>query len=59
MRADVAGWGRFVEPGGIMALHDSLDPALGPHRVIPELLASREWRPERAVGTITVLRRVP
>jgi predicted O-methyltransferase YrrM len=57
VRADLAAWGPFVAPGGVVALHDSLDPGLGPRRVVEEMVGGGRWQKVREAGTITVLRK--
>jgi MMP 1-O-methyltransferase len=57
VRADLAAWTPYVAAGGLVALHDSLDPKLGPRAAIDELLASKAWERVREAGTITILRR--
>ncbi len=58
VKRDVDAWAPFVPPGGIVALHDSLDDSLGPRRLIEEMLAGGGWERVRVVDTMTVLRRV-
>src|SRR5438876_12126224 len=59
VKRDVASWGRFVACGGTVAFHDSLDPQLGPARVVDELLAAGDFERVRVVGSISVLRKSP
>lgn len=55
---DVECWEPFVEPGGLVVFDDSRDTAIGPARVIDELLASRRFEVIDHVGKITVLRKL-
>jgi MMP 1-O-methyltransferase len=57
VRADIAAWAPFVVRGGRLALHDSLRPAMGPTRVLSELLLSGKWVTTERVADTTVLRR--
>ncbi|HJQ84974.1 MAG TPA: class I SAM-dependent methyltransferase [Candidatus Binatia bacterium] len=57
VRSDLDAWAPFVVAGGTVAFHDSLDPALGPRRLIEELLARGGWERVRVVDTLTVLRK--
>jgi len=54
---DLGCWGRFVVPGGLVALDDSLDERFGVVRLIRELLTSAEYERVRTAGKITVLRK--
>ena len=54
---DLGCWGRFVVPGGLVALDDSLDERFGVARLIRELLAAAEYERVRTAGKITVLRK--
>src|SRR5206468_12729001 len=54
---DLRCWGRFVVPGGLAALDDSLDERFGVARLIRELLAAAEYERVRTAGKITVLRK--
>jgi predicted O-methyltransferase YrrM len=57
VKADVTAWLPHVTPGGTIALHDSRDPALGPFRMVDELLAGGRFERTGGVTSITVLRR--
>jgi hypothetical protein len=59
VRTDLASWGRFLVPGGLVAFHDSVDERLGPYRVIDEALRAGDYERVCTVGTVTVLRRRP
>jgi len=58
VRSDVDLWARHVVRGGILALHDSTDPALGASRVVAEMLASEQFERGDRVDTLTVLRKL-
>lgn len=57
VRADVDAWMPFVRPGGLIAFHDARNPALGPYRVVEQLLADGTFERDGGVGSISVLRR--
>jgi predicted O-methyltransferase YrrM len=57
VRADLAAWDPFVVPGGRIAFHDSVDPTIGPSRIIAEILAAGTHTRVQVAGTITVLRK--
>jgi MMP 1-O-methyltransferase len=51
-------WTTHLVEGGLMVLHDSIDPSLGPFRVIELALASGEYDRVRASSRATILRRI-
>jgi hypothetical protein len=57
VREDVDSWARYVVRGGVLAFHDSTDPALGASRVVGELLAQGRFERCDRVDTLTVLRK--
>ncbi len=56
VRADLECWSRFVMPEGLIAFDDSLDPEIGPARVVRELLESGRFERHSIRGKITILR---
>jgi len=58
VKVDFWGWEPFIVPGGLIALHDSLEPDLGPSRVIQEALASGRFRKVNQVKLTTVLEKL-
>jgi predicted O-methyltransferase YrrM len=60
--ADYAGWARWVQPGGLLAIHDVFpDPADGgrpPYEIYLRALASGAFEDHEAVGSLRVLRRI-
>lgn len=57
VRADIDAWGAHVVPGGVVAFDDSVDPQIGPYRVIRELVTARTYEPLERVGKVTFLRK--
>ncbi|MGI5352163.1 class I SAM-dependent methyltransferase [Streptomyces sp. CA-250714] len=59
--ADYEGWTPHLAPGGLLVIHDVFpDPADGgqaPHRIHERALASGDYTPEAAAGSLRVLRR--
>jgi predicted O-methyltransferase YrrM len=59
---DYEGWGRWVDPGATMVVHDVFpDPADGgqaPYRIYRRALDSGDFEEERALGSMRVLTRV-
>jgi predicted O-methyltransferase YrrM len=59
---DYEGWARFVVPGGLLVFHDVFeDPADGgqaPFEVWKQAVASGDFAPASATGSLRVLRRV-
>lgn len=49
-------WTKHVVVGGLMVLHDSTDPSLGPRRVVELALASGEYEMIGIVSRATILR---
>jgi hypothetical protein len=56
VRRDFEAWAPFLEPGGVVAFHDALDPAGGPARVIEALLAD-SFEHVATAGRLIALRR--
>jgi predicted O-methyltransferase YrrM len=56
VRRDFRCWEPFLMPGSLVAFHDSIDPALGPIKVIQAALATGRYKVERVVERTTVLR---
>lgn len=54
---DVNSWGKFVEPGGFMALHDVRDTFLGLEPIIDEL-KENGWEEVDCVDTLIVLKKM-
>ena len=58
---DYAGWAPWVQPGGLLAIHDVFpDPADGgrpPYDLFLRALASGGFEEREAVGSLRVLRR--
>jgi predicted O-methyltransferase YrrM len=48
-------WKPFLAPGARVAFHDSLDPGLGPSRVISEAIRSGDLHTLTVIGLTTVL----
>jgi predicted O-methyltransferase YrrM len=57
VKRDFQCWLPFLTPEAIVAFHDSLDPELGPSRVISEAAASGSLRPVGRRGLTSILRR--
>lgn len=57
VKQDLACWEPHLEPGGLVALHDSTDPNLGPQQAIREALVADRFEQVELVRSITVLRR--
>jgi Methyltransferase domain len=55
---DVEGWAAHLVEGGRMVLHDSIDPSLGPSRVIELALTSGEYDTPGVMSRVTILRRI-
>ena len=58
VRQDAEAWESHVLPGGYVVFDDSTDPAIGPCRVVEELLATRRFELTERIGKITVLRKL-
>jgi FkbM family methyltransferase len=56
VRRDFREWEPHVVPGGLVALHDSTSPELGPARIVEEAIGLG-WERVREVGITTVLRK--
>lgn len=54
---DVRAWLPHLLPYARIAFHDSVNPDLGPHRVIKELLAAGEFGHVKTIDTITLIER--
>jgi hypothetical protein len=57
VKADFDSWSPFVIPGGLVAFHDSLDPRLGVHRLIGEILETSGYKHIGGVEKITLLKK--
>jgi hypothetical protein len=57
VRRDFDCWEPFVIEEGVIALHDSIDPCLGPRRVVDEVLASGKFTLIQQADSTTVLRK--
>jgi hypothetical protein len=57
VRRDLACWLPKLHPDATIAFHDAVNPALGPARAIPRLLADPAWRAGPAVDLIRTLAR--
>jgi predicted O-methyltransferase YrrM len=57
VKRDFECWEQFLLPGSIAAFHDSLDPDLGPARVIAEALSSGRFDQILQLELTSVLRR--
>lgn len=57
VKADFALWSPFVIPGGVVAFHDSLDPRLGVHQLIGEILETGNYKDIGVVEKITLLKK--
>jgi len=57
VKRDFDCWCPHLLPDGIVAFHDSIDPALGPCRLIKEILAGGPWEILARVGAMTVIGR--
>lgn len=55
---DVECWEPHLLEGGLLVFDDSTDPAIGPARVISELLASQRFERVNITGKITCLRKL-
>lgn len=51
-------WTAHLVEGGLMVLHDSIDPSLGPSRVIELALTSGEYDTLGVISRATILRRI-
>jgi len=60
-QGDYEGWGRFVCPGGLLAIHDVFDSRAqggqAPYHVFRRALASGRFHEVEAVGSLRVLER--
>jgi hypothetical protein len=52
---DFKSWSQWVLPGGYVALHDSIDPAAGPFRVVREALAGGQFDLVKQAEKISVM----
>ncbi|MEO8502454.1 MAG: class I SAM-dependent methyltransferase [Acidobacteriota bacterium] len=55
VRRDFDSWRPHLAPGATIVFDDAADPAIGPHKLVSELLATREYRRVNEVGKIVVL----
>jgi len=58
VKADFEAWTPWVIPGGVIAFHDSLDPHLGPHKFIKEIITTGTFEQIVVVGKITLIKKV-
>ncbi len=58
VRKDVEVWEPHVVVGGTIAFHDSVNPSLGPNKVISEILSTRRFRIVKKEGLTTVLEKI-
>jgi Methyltransferase domain len=56
VRRDFESWRPHLKPRATIVFDDASDPALGPHRLIAELLLTGEYEKVEDFGKITVLR---
>ena len=59
VRRDFDSWEHFLQPGGVVAFHDALDPDGGPAKLIEELCAGGSYEKCAEVHRIVALRRTP
>lgn len=57
VRRDFDSWMHFLQPGGVVAFHDALDPDGGPAKLIEELCAGGSYEKCAEVHRIVALRR--
>jgi len=57
VKADFEAWAPLVIPGGIVAFHDSLDPRLGPHKLITEIITTGIFEHIGVVEKITLIKK--
>jgi hypothetical protein len=57
VKRDFESWLPHLSPDAIVAFHDSLDPKLGPQRLIDEITRSNQFEKIESVGITTVTRR--
>ena len=55
---DVECWTAHLVEGGLMVLHDSIDPSLGPSRVLELALTLEEYDTLGVISRATILRRI-
>lgn len=55
---DFKAWDPHVSMGGVVAFDDAIDPAIGPARLIEEILGSRRYMSLEVVGKIHFLRKL-
>jgi len=58
VKRDFDCWTPFVSNGSSVALHDSIDPNLGPSRMVAEAIASNRFRLADQVDLTTVLEKL-
>jgi predicted O-methyltransferase YrrM len=59
VKRDFECWRRFLTAGALVAFHDSLDPELGPVRVIEQAMSSGTLCPVEVVGLTSIFRTRP
>jgi predicted O-methyltransferase YrrM len=57
VKADFQCWEPFVLENGVIAFHDSIDPNLGPFKVIEEAVSSGRYEVTERADKITVLKK--
>jgi len=57
VRRDFEAWEPFLQPGGVVAFHDALDPEGGPARQVERLRGDGGYEPVAAVDALVALRR--
>jgi len=58
VQRDFAAWRPFLHPAAPVAFDDSLNPDIGPSRLIEQLREEGEFETAQVVGKVTVLRRM-
>lgn len=56
VKQDLECWQPHLAAGALVALHDSIDPKLGPQQAIREAVAAGSFEPVEVVGSTSVLR---
>lgn len=57
VKRDVAAWFPHLAPHAPVIFDDATDPAIGPFKVIAELLAEGKWQKAESIGKTVTLRR--
>jgi hypothetical protein len=58
VKRDFDCWEPFVVKGGLIAFHDSMNPNLGPSKIIADAISSKRFKRIRQVNTITLLKKM-